>query len=433
MAASDQAGYLELVRTNANFRRIWIGHLISLLGDWFNTIALYTLVADLTGSPFALGAVFLSKMLPSALAAPIAGVLVDRWNRRRVMIGTDLLRAVVVLGFLLIDDPGDVPLLYVLAALQIVIGTAFQPAKSASIPNITTPRELLTANALSSATWSMLLALGAALGGFATAWLGTDAVFLLDSATYLISAWFIWRTTIPQDTATPPKDGVITSAFREVAEGWRHLRTHPAIGRIALAKASWALGGGALVYMLTLLGSELSPGSEAIGIGLLFSARGIGTGIGPILARAWFKNQRHWPTVLGACVILSGLWYTSIGWLPWTYALAFCVAMAHTPSGANWVFSTVLLQERTSDRFRGRVFANEWLLVMTADTIAILAASLLLELDILSLRTLFILFGGVQVLTGLLWLWQIVPKERAWSATRPLSSAGDAEAAPSRK
>ncbi|MEM6647733.1 MAG: MFS transporter [Bacteroidota bacterium] len=418
MSNPDQAGYLELIRTNANFRRVWIGHLISLLGDWFNTIALYTLVAELTGSPFALGAVFLSKMLPSALAAPIAGVLVDRWNRRRVMIGTDLLRAVVVLGFLLIDEPGDVPLLYLLAALQIVIGTPFRPAKSASVPNITTPRELLTANALSSATWSMLLALGAALGGFATAWLGTDTVFLLDSATYLVSAWFIWRSTIPQDTAPPSEEGIVASAFREVSEGWRHLRTHPAIGRIALAKASWALGGGALVYMLTLLGSELSPGSEAIGIGLLFSARGIGTGIGPILARAWFKDQRVWPTVLGICVVLSGVGYVSVGLLPWTYAVAIFITLAHMPSGANWVLSTVLLQERTADRFRGRVFANEWLLVMTADAIAILSASLLLELGVFDLRTLFLLFAGLQVLCGLLWMWQIVPKERLWFATQ---------------
>ena len=194
---TDQAGYWELVRDNVNLRRLWIGSVVSLLGDWFNTIALYTLVFRLTGSPFALGAVFIFKMLPWALASPIAGVLVDRFDRRRLMIFSDLMRAVIVLGFLLIDEASDVVLVYGLIALQVVVGAVFVPAKSASIPNITSPRELLTANALLSASWSVMLALGAALGGFATEWFGEQAVFIIDSFTYLVSAYFIHRTTIP--------------------------------------------------------------------------------------------------------------------------------------------------------------------------------------------------------------------------------------------
>jgi MFS family permease len=94
----EQAGYWPLVTGNRNVRRLWLGTVISLLGDWFNTIALYVLVTELTGSPLALGAVFITKMLPWALSAPLAGVLVDRYDRRRLMIGTDLLRAVVVLS-----------------------------------------------------------------------------------------------------------------------------------------------------------------------------------------------------------------------------------------------------------------------------------------------------------------------------------------------
>ncbi|MBZ0113845.1 MAG: MFS transporter, partial [Thermoanaerobaculia bacterium] len=138
MSSPDQdSGYRELLRTNVNFRRLWIATLVSLLGDWFNTIALYTLVSRLTGSPLALGAVFLCKMVPLGLASPIAGVLVDRWDRRRVMIGSDLLRSVVVLGFLFIDDASHVPALYALIAAQVIIGSVFEPARSASLPNIT--------------------------------------------------------------------------------------------------------------------------------------------------------------------------------------------------------------------------------------------------------------------------------------------------------
>jgi MFS family permease len=413
----DEAGYWELVRSNVNFRRLWAGNLISLLGDWFNTIAIYTLIVELTGSPLALGAVFVTKMLPWAVAAPLAGVIVDRYNRRWLMIGTDIARAVVVLGFLLIDTPGEVPWLYALLTAQVVIGAVFQPAKSASLPNITTPRELLTANALMSATWSTMLAVGAALGGLATEAFGTTAVFWIDSATYIVSAVFIYGTTIPQDTK-PSEQSLLRSAVREITEGWRHLRTHPRIGRIALAKATWAVGGGSLVYMLALVGDQIAPGALAAGIGVLFMARGIGTGIGPIVMRAVFTDRERWPTVLGGAIVFCGLCYGAISFVPWdstaVIIMLTCalVVAGHAASGGNWVLSTVMLQKRTDDRYRGRIFSTDWLLVMTIESASILLASALLELGWLDLAGCIRLFAGLQVVSGILWWLLVVPRER---------------------
>ena len=434
METKEQAGYAELIRSNVNFRRLWTGNLISLLGDWFNTIALYTLVMQLTaapgagqsGSPLALAGVFVVKMLPWALASPIAGLIVDRVNRRRLMIGTDVARAVVVLGFLLIDEPGELFALYTLIALQVVFGAAFQPAKSASIPNIVTGRELLTANALSSATWSVMLAVGAAAGGFATEWLGVRAVFLIDSLTYLISAWFVYRTSIPQDTAPVRKDvPLVKTAFGEILDGWTHLRTEPRIARIAWAKATWAFAGGGLVFMLALLGSEVTSSALAAGIGVLFMARGIGTGIGPVVARASFKDEQRWPTVLGACVAFSGVCYglvSYVPWIPWRQASASLllliglVVLAHASSGANWVLSAVLLQKRTADRYRGRVFATEWFLVMISNSFSTLVAGLLLETGLLDLRSGFAAFALAQLTCGVLWVLLIAPRERVTAA-----------------
>ncbi len=426
----DEAGYWELVRGNVNFRRLWTGNLISLLGDWFNTIAIYTLIVELTGSPLALGAVFITKMLPWAVAAPLAGVIVDRYNRRRLMIGTDLARAVVVLGFLLIDTPGDVPWLYALLTAQVVIGAVFQPAKSASLPNITTPRELLTANALMSATWSTMLAVGAALGGLATEAFGTTAVFWIDSATYIVSAVFIYGTTIPQDTK-PGQQSLLRSAAREIIEGWQHLRAHPRIGRIALAKATWAVGGGSLVYMLALVGDRIAPGALAAGIGVLFMARGIGTGIGPIIMRAVFTDRDRWPAVLGGAIIFCGLCYTAISFVPWdataviiTLTCALVVA-GHAASGGNWVLSTVMLQKRTADRYRGRVFSTDWLFVMGTESASILAASLLLEAGWLDLTMAIRVFAGLQIACGLLWWMLIVPRERADEERERAATSGE--------
>jgi len=397
---------------------LWLGDVASLLGDWLNTIALYTLVRELTGSSLALGLVFVTKMLPFALASPLAGLVTDRFNRRRLMIAADLARAVVVLGFLLVDEAREMPLLYTLTAVQVAIGAVFIPARSASIPNITTPRELLTANALSAATWSSLLALGAALGGFATDRLGVEAVFLLDSLSYVVSAFFIFRTTIPQSTDTgragkaPGERATLGDALGDILDGWRHLRSHARIRRIALTKPAWAVGGAGLVYMLALVGEQWEPEAPAVGIGLLFAARGLGTGIGPIAVRNLVPDPRRWPTLIGLGIAASGLAYLTTAFAPWGSWLLLLVLLAHVPSGANWVLSTVLLQQRTEDRYRGRVFSTEWLVLMLVDTVAILAASLVLEAGWLGLRSAIAVFAGLQIVSGALWLAVVVPRER---------------------
>lgn len=410
-----RTGYWELLRTNRSYRRLWLGDVASLLGDWFNTIALYTLVRELTGSSLALGLVFLTRMLPFAVASPLAGLLTDRLNRRRLMIAADLLRALVVLGFLLVDRVEELPLLYTLLALQMAISAVFIPARSASIPNITTARELLTANALSAATWSSLLALGAALGGIATDRLGVQTVFVLDSFSYVVSAVFIFRTTIPQSTVTPGDSTVaakLRRAFRDILDGWRHLRHRPQIGRIALTKPTWAVGGSALVYMLALVGEQWDPEAPAVGIGLLYAARGLGTGIGPIAARNLVPDPRRWPSLIGWGVLVSGLMYLATSVAPWGWGLTVLVLLAHLPSGANWVLSTVLLQQRTDDRFRGRVFSTEWLLLTVVNAGAILAASVVLEAGWLELRSTIALFAALQWVSGIVWLVTVVPRER---------------------
>ncbi len=408
--------YLDLLRTNRHYRRLWLGEIASLLGDWLNTIALYTLVRQLTGSPLALGLVFITKMLPFALASPLAGLVTDRFDRRRLMIAADLARAVVVLGFLLVDTPGEMPLLYTLTALQMVIGAVFVPARSASIPNITTPAELLTANALSAATWSTLLAVGAGIGGFVTEAVGVRGVFVLDSLSYVVSAFFILRTVIPQ-TTDAGSGSSIRQVTADITGAWRRMVLRPEVGRIALAKAAWALSGGALVYMLTLLGEQLSPAAPAVGMGLLFSARGLGTGLGPILGRRFLPQESRWPRMMGLGIAASGVAYLATTAVPWSATLPAAalvlalVVAAHTPSGANWVFSTVLLQRRTEDRYRGRIFATEWLLVTLADTLAILGASLLLGPGGWGLRPAVALFAGLQVATGVVWLATVARAE----------------------
>lgn len=409
--AERPVGYVELLRTNANVRRLWGGAVISLFGDWFNTLALYRLVLEITGSELALGGVFLTKLLPLAVASPLAGVLVDRFDRRRVMIVSDLARAVIVLGFLLVRGADTLWLLYVLAAAQIAVSAVFTPAKNAALPNITTDRELLTANALLSATWSVMLAVGAALGGPAVDLFGTDVVFVLDAATYLVSAVFIARTVIPQHTDAESDASVVRTAARRIAEGWAYIRHRADVARVVAAKAVWGIGGGALVLFLTLIGDRLFPEAQTTGIGVLFAARGLGTGLGPVIARALFTDEARWPLVLGGSIMLCGLGYVGVALWTWGAGVVGLVIAAHAASGTNWVLSTTLLQQRSEDRFRGRVFSTDWLLVTLVQSLSIFAGSALLEAG-MPLRQAVLGFAAMQVACGVLWVAAVVPAER---------------------
>ena len=420
-----QVGYVELLRTNANVRRLWGGSVVSLFGDWFNTLALYRVVLDLSGSEMALGAVFLTKLLPLAIASPVAGVIVDRVDRKRLLIGSDLVRAAIVLGFLFVDTASDLWLLYVLAAAQIVVSAVFVPAKNAVLPTIAGPRELLTANALLSATWSVMLAVGASAGGFAVDAFGPDAVFAFDAATYVLSAGILLRLRVPERTPEAAEGSAVGIAARQIAAGWRYLRERPEVGRMALAKATWGVGGGGLILALTLVGDRLFPGGATAGIGILFAARGAGTGLGPVIGRALFRDAGRWPLVLGACVVVSGVGYVSVALASGLAVVVVAsVVVAHAASGANWVFSTTLLQQRAEDAYRGRVFATDWLLVTVVESGSIVAASAALERGV-SLEAVVLALAATQIACGLAWMVVVVPFERrhAEGALDPAPSA----------
>ena len=221
--APAAAGYFGVLRTNRDFRQLWLGQVVSQLGDWFDTIALFTLVLRLTGSGRAVGLVLVARFLPSVVLGPLSGVLADRFNRRHIMIVSDVARALVVLGFLFVRSPDQLWLVYVLTVLQLAFSAFFEPARSAALPSIVAPRDLVAANSISAVTWSAMLTLGAAVGGPVTDWFGTDAAFVIDSLTYLVSAVLVWRVRLPQTTAAPEDKAHLCEGARR----HRHARRAP--------------------------------------------------------------------------------------------------------------------------------------------------------------------------------------------------------------
>ena len=424
--------FVELIIEYPSFRRLWIAQAISNFGDWFGLLALYALVQRYSDSEFLLGLVIIVKMLSLAFFSPIAGYLTDRFNRRTLMIICDGGRALSLLLMLLVQQESLLWLAYALTGFQMMLSAIFEPAKTASIPNVAPPERLVDANIISTATWSIVFTTGMAIGGFATEWIGVEGVFILDAFSYLVSAWFIYRAVIPQEARRsnyvegqkkPSSwEDIRQNIGTDIVLGIRYLRDNHQILRPALAKGTSTIFLGGLVYMLVLVSDNiLQMGS--IGLGLLYAARGIGTGIGPVIARQQFTDERQWVVVMGASIALSGAMYLVVGLTQVWWMMFVFVLLAHAASGANWVTSTVLLQKRSEDNFRGRVFSTEWLLFTLGNSLSVIVASVLLEWQIVALQTLISLYAVGLMAAGLLWLATVANWERNW-VQKGLSAKG---------
>jgi len=359
-------GYMELLRSNRNFRFLWFGQVVSQMGDWFDTIAVYTIALRL-GSTRSVALIMVARFLPSVVIGPLSGVIADRFSRRTIMITSDVIRALVVLGFLFVRRPDQMWLVYVLTVLQLAFSTFFEPAKTAAIPSIVSDRELVPANAIASVTWSVMLTLGAAIGGFVAGWFGTDAAFILDSLTFIASALLISAVRIPKRPARDQSKLTVRRAvgITDTIEGAHYVSRRPRIFAYLMVKPAWGVGGGILT-LLAVFGERIFPvgGNTAKGIGVLFTARGIGTAVGPIMARRWTGETRHqMQAAIGIAFLIGGAFYISFA-VSKSFVLALLfLAIAHMGGSILWVFSTVLLQKSVEDDFRGRVFAAEMALV----------------------------------------------------------------------
>jgi MFS family permease len=365
--AATPGGYTGLLRANRDFRQLWLGQVVSQLGDWFDTIALFTLVLRLTGSGQAVGLVLVARFLPSVVLGPVSGVLADRFNRRHIMIASDAARAVVVLCFLFVRRPEQVWLVYFLTVLQLAFSAFFEPARSAALPSVVRAPDLVTANSLSSVTWSAMLTLGAAVGGPVTGWFGTDAAFVVDSLTYLLSAVLVWRMRLPPRPPRAKRRLTLAKALgvTDTLEGLRYVKGRPRVLATLLVKPAWGLGGGILT-LLPVFGEKVFPvgGSAAVGMSVLYVARGIGTALGPMLTRRFYSETRgQMENAIGVSFVVAGAFYVLFG-AAQSFALALCwLAVAHMAGSVLWVFSTVRLQATVDDEFRGRVFAAELMLM----------------------------------------------------------------------
>jgi MFS family permease len=356
-------GYFRLLRDNPNYARLWYAQAISLFGDWFSSIALLTLVTSYSsqpgspiGSGMAIGLFLMTRFLSPLLVGPFAGVLVDRLNRKRLLILSDIVRSGIVLAFLLVRGPEHLWLIYALSILQFSLSALFEPGRSAIIPSLVSSEDLVKANLLGSVTWSVMLAAGAWAGGFVADKFGNSTAFIIDAFTFILSALFIASIRwVPIPDSEKHEHHKSELGFMD---GLRYVMRHPATAAVLLVKAGGSVG--SIDTLMTIYATELfvlgAEGKESLGY--LYAAFGLGAILGPI-ALERFNNgtvqaMRRLITVGYAAIVIG--WFL-FGAAPSLLLVAVAILIKAMGSSVYWTYSSVIIQKDAPDKFLGRLFS----------------------------------------------------------------------------
>lgn len=430
--------YRQLLAGNADFRRLWTGQVVSEIGDWLNNIAVLALVIQLAGARsvgLAVATYAIARHLPLFLFGPVAGVVVDRVNRRRVMIAADVARAVLALGFLLANGPGSLVLIYVVGASLFSVSAFFNAAKRASIPNLVgSTDELLAANSLSASTTAATIAVGSALGGVVATALGRDTVFVLNALTFLASALMIRRITRPVSSkqraesveamARSTSSSTLTAQllpltayFKDFREGLRYVGRDRVLSAVFVVAGGWGLGNGAARALYSLFGARLGVQAAGrlgaafpsvaerptdFGISVLFVAMGLGGVFGAPLARRFNRGAvEGLGARMGRSLVLDGCGLLLFSLMPNLFGAAALLIAREINFAIWWTAQQTLLMQRTEDAFAGRVFASYETLttLMMVGSILVSGAAA----DRLGIRAVAAGGGSVVMLSGLMW------------------------------
>ena len=398
----------SLLRHNSNYRRVWLGQVVSEIGDYFNNVAVFSLAMETTGSGLVVSAVMLSRAIPAALAGPLAGVALDRFDRKRIMVASDVARAVVALAFVLTLRYREPWLLYALSALLMFASPFFTSGRAAILPSITSPEELQAANSLTQTTQWATLTAGTILGGLSTARLGYQWAFILNALSFLFSAAVISRLDATRASfrveRTASAEGDAVRPWREYGEGLRYLRSVPLLLGIGLLSVGWALGGGAAQILFALFGEQVfRRGAE--GIGTIWGFAGIGLlaggAIGHLAGRkVGFSGYKRVVTV---SYLVHGAAYVAFSKVESYGAALFFILLSRVGMAVTSVLNNYELLRFTPDRFRGRLFATleslRWSTMMVSMALAGVAS------EYYSPQAIGVVAGVLGMATALAWAW----------------------------
>ncbi|MCA1565016.1 MAG: MFS transporter [Acidobacteria bacterium] len=441
--------YRQLLRGNANFRHLWSGQVVSEIGDWLNNIAVLALALELAGPARqgrAIAVYAIARHLPLFLFGPIAGVVVDRTDRRRVMIAADVTRAVLAAGFLVAQQLSSLPAIYAVGASLFAVSAFFNAAKRATIPVVVTEAdELLGANSLSASTTAATIAVGSALGGLVATFISRDLVFVLNAATFLVSALMISRIRLPArrdaPAAQPERQQAaaqainfasagtsekfvnetahvathqrivagLRRAFFEFREGLRYVRRDGVLAAVFLVAAGWGLGNGVARALYSVFGARLGELTAAawaarprdFGISVLFVAMGVGGVLGAPVARRFNAAGDSLGARMGRSLVLDGCGLALFTVMPSLWTASLVLVAREMNFAIWWTAQQTLVMRRTDNAYAGRVFASYETLTTLMMVSSMYAAGA--GADAFGIRPVAAAGGFVIAFSGLLW------------------------------
>lgn len=352
-----------LLARRPGFRRLWAGDLVSMLGDWLSYVAVSLLALQHGDGLVAIALVLVIHSLPHAVIAPVAGLVADRFDRRRVLLVANIVMAGLTVLMAVAAAFTSLLWVQILLVSRVVVGVFVHPAQAGALPRLVAADELKLANMLHSATWSMMFAGGVALGGLLSAVVGPTLAIAIDAGTFLVAAAILrGLPAIAPQAGAPP----LTAVVRGMREAWQVTRKAPALfeavwGKVPLAFAS----GGAWVTLNAVATEVQGLGAAAMALGLLQASRAIGTGIGPILMLRLEQSGRvRHAWTAAALATFAGAGIFAITAHPvW---LLLGAAVWGVGIGANWVQTTTRRQEMAHDALQGRLSALDTLLYTAA-------------------------------------------------------------------
>ncbi|MDP9374328.1 MAG: MFS transporter [Chloroflexota bacterium] len=390
--------YAGVVRSPTYFP-LWAGQLISNFGDTLHYIALVVLVFQLTGQGLAVAAVVAAEVVPVLLLGPVAGVVIDRFSRKAVLIGADLARALLVLSLIW---PQGAWHAYLVAAGLAAGNTFFNPTVQAVIPALTTEEQRLAANSVAWSTGRLVQILASAVAGGLVTLLGTGPAFAVNAASFLVSAAFIAALAIPAHAGqlgAGTKRG-LRSYVGDARSGLAFARHDAFVSRLLLVQALASLAVGATGALLVVL-AEHHLRLPPAGFAWLIGAIGVGALVGPLIPNTLATDYRdaRWLFVPYVIRGIGDVLLAVVTPLPAALLILFVYGL-NTSTGMVVFSSTV--QGAVPEGVRGRVFT---LLDVTWNAMRLLSLALGgLLVEALGIRPLYWVGGSLLALAGLLGL-----------------------------
>jgi MFS family permease len=404
---------LSVLTGNRDFRNLFLAELVVFGGDWFVLIPLLVLLPELTGSGLWGAGVLAADTGIVALLLPFTGTVADRFDRKKIMMVSNLAAIGAVLLLLLVRTAGTAWISLAAMAAYAVAKAFYSPAAQAALPNLVDAMDLAAANAIAGSAWGTMAVVGASMGGVLSAVFNPYTSFVVTAAGLVVAAALAWRIRRPMQQPRDLTNGR-QRTWHAIGEAMRYIRHRPRVLALVTVKSAVGLGNGVLTAFPVI---AVMFGVGAIGTGLLFAVRGLGALVGPLVMRRVLTHRSWLLPGLAISMATYGVAYLGVAVAPWFALVLVLVAIAHFAGGSNWVMSNYALQAEVPDALRGRVFATDMMLATMAISVSQLVVGAFV--DHVSAQILFACCGATTLLYALGWRLatvRLTPPERVLSS-----------------